>query len=124
MSIIVTEGMLDWALALRPGDHGSRHGASTNPLVVRWGVRCKTSVEVIGGPIIAVAPGSVWRGAFDLIYSRDILIADDAPEFVAMPQAPGEDDTTRGPKSLRPREHRTHDAVCQAVPGIEKPWRE
>jgi hypothetical protein len=80
-------------LALRPGDHGGRHGASTNPLVVRWGVRCKTSVEVIGGPIITVVPGSVWRGAFDLIYSRDILMADDAPEFVAMPQVPGK--TTR-----------------------------
>ena len=93
MSIIVTEGTLDWAiwpfiLATTAAAMGIDESARCS-----LGVRCKTSVEVIGGPIITVLPGSVWRGAFDLIYSRDILVAYDAPEFVAMPQVPGE--TTR-----------------------------
>jgi hypothetical protein len=37
-------------------------------------------VEVIDGRIIAMVQGSVWRGAFDLNYLCDILIADDTPQ--------------------------------------------
>ena len=83
--------------------------------------RLLRSVRTFPAPVLAMVHGSVWGGAFDLVLSCDVLIADETATFAITPQTSDCRTTPPGCSTSSDVCQSTSPAKCSSAPRLWTP---